>query len=332
MPKKICVIPGDGIGLEVMESCLAVLDALKLDFEYVHADAGLACFKKRGEYIPDETIALAKSCDAVLMGAIQTPVPTPKDYKSPVLTLRRELDLFANVRPFRQILPNMRPLDIVLFRENTEDVYNCREYEKDGAVVSERVISRKGCERIVKFALDYAESHGRRKVTCIHKANVLKRSDGMFREIFYDLAKAHPSIKAEDDHVDAAAMHLVMNPARYDTIVTLNLYGDILSDEIAGLVGGLGFAPSANVGEKYALFEPVHGSAPDIAGKGTANPVAMILSACMMLRHFGYEAQAAKVESAIGKMLKDGKCTSDCGGKMKTKEFSKELIREIARR
>ncbi|PKK81176.1 MAG: isocitrate dehydrogenase, partial [Thermoplasmata archaeon HGW-Thermoplasmata-2] len=319
-----------------MNSCLAVLDALALDFEYARADAGLACFKKRGEYIPDETVDAARSADACLMGAIQTPVPTPKDYKSPVLALRKELDLFANLRPFRRWTPappDAKPMDIILVRENTEDVYGCKEYERGGAVISERIISRKGCERIVGFAFDYAARHRRKKITCVHKANVLKISDGMFREIFYDLAKARGwergGREAADEHVDAAAMRLITDPARYDVIVTLNLYGDILSDEIAGLVGGLGFAPSANIGERNAIFEPVHGSAPDIAGKGIANPIAMILSGTMMLRHLGFERQAVKAESAIEKLLKEGKCTPDCGGNLGTKEFTAELVREL---
>jgi len=314
-----------------MNSCLAVLDALALDFEYARADAGLACFKKRGEYIPDETVDAARSADACLMGAIQTPVPAPKDYKSPVLALRKELDLFANLRPFRRWTPappDAKPMDIILVRENTEDVYGCKEYERGGAVISERIISRKGCERIVGFAFDYAARHRRKKITCVHKANVLKMSDGMFREIFYSLA-TRPSYLATDEHVDAAAMRLIMNPERYDMIVTLNLYGDILSDEIAGLVGGLGFAPSANIGERNAIFEPVHGSAPDIAGKGVANPIAMILSGCMMLRHLGYDKQAAEAESAIEKLLKEGKGTPDCGGKLGTKEFTAEIVREL---
>lgn len=332
MPKKICIIPGDGIGPEVMDSCLAVLNALSLDFEHIHADAGLACSKKCGGYIPDETLALAKSADAILMGPVQTPMPMPENYKSPVLTLRKELGLFANLRPFRRWLPappDAKTIDIILVRENTEDVYGCKEYERGYTVVSERVISREGCERIVRFAFDYAGRHNRKKITCIHKANVLRKSDGMFREIFYDIARQH-SIKTDDEYVDAAAMHLITDPERYDVIVTLNLYGDILSDEIAGLIGGLGFAPSANIGKGHALFAPVHGSAPDIAGKGIANPIAMILSGAMMLQHLGYDAQAQRVEAAVENILKKGKCTPDCGGDLSTEGFTAELIKELA--
>ncbi len=326
--KKIVVIPGDGIGKEVMDAALIVLDALDLDFEYIRAWAGHECFKKFGDTIPEETIKLVKKSDATLFGAVTT-VPGEK---SAIITLRRELDLFVNLRPVRS-LPGVgglfSGLDFVIVRENTEDLYvGVEEYTSEGAV-AKRVITRRACKRICKFAFDYTIEDGRGKVTAVHKANVLKKTDGIFREEFYKVAENYPGIEAEDFYVDAMAMYLIRKPQEFETIVTTNMFGDILSDEAAALVGGLGVAPSANIGEKNAIFEPVHGSAPRIAGKNIANPTAMILSTTLMLKHLQKRKEAEKIEKALKKTLKKGKTTPDLGGKHTTTQMAKTIKKEL---
>ncbi|PKK86583.1 MAG: hypothetical protein CVT48_00570, partial [Thermoplasmata archaeon HGW-Thermoplasmata-1] len=309
--KKVCVIRGDGIGPDVVDAALHVVDAAMgvgaLDL--FEADAGLSCYKKTGSYLPEDTIAAIGDSDAVLFGAISSPDCGVKDYRPVVPRIRREFDLYANLRPFSNYLLSSKEIDILLVRENTEGLYGVPEEEDAEGVTTFRRITRKGCERISKFAFDLACERKRSKVTCAHKANVLRKSDGLFRQIFYEQAESsmvrqgdsyscsddlktqaaaaassnERKIVADDIFIDNCAMQLILNPQRFDVIVTLNLYGDILSDELAGLVGGLGFAPSANIGDDLAMFEPVHGSAPDIAGRGIANPTAAILSAAMML-------------------------------------------------
>ncbi|MGB4642109.1 MAG: isocitrate/isopropylmalate family dehydrogenase, partial [Methanothermobacter tenebrarum] len=326
--KKIVVIPGDGIGKEVMEAALLVLDALDLDFEYEFAEAGHECFQKYGDTIPEETIRLVKGADATLFGAVTT-VPGEK---SAIITLRRELDLFVNLRPVRS-LPGVgglfSGLDFVIVRENTEDLYvGLEEYTGDGAV-AKRVITRRACKRICKFAFDYAVDEGFERVAAVHKANVLKKTDGIFREEFYKVARNYPGIKAEDFYVDAMAMYLIKKPREFEVIVTTNMFGDILSDEAAALVGGLGVAPSANIGKKHGIFEPVHGSAPKIAGKNIANPTAMILSTTLMLKHLKKKKEATLIEKALKKTLKKGIKTPDIGGKHTTTQVAQAIRDEL---
>jgi isopropylmalate/isohomocitrate dehydrogenase-like protein len=323
---KVCVIPGDGIGREVMEACLKVLESLQLDLDFIHAEAGLECFKRKGSFLPEETIEAVKDSDSCLLGAVASPRKL-EEYESPLIALRRELELFANVRPFRCLHGGcLRDLDIIMIRENTEGMYSGIERVEEDKVITERVVSKGACERIVKFAFEYALENGRQKVSCLHKVNVLK-SDRLFRKVFYDVGESY-DLEKDDCYVDAAALHLIKAPELFDTIVTLNLYGDILSDEIAGLVGGLGFAPSGNIGERYSIFEPVHGSAPDIAGKGIANPTAMILSSAMMLSHLGY-GEGDLIVKAIEKAYSNGAHTIDVGGRFSTQKFTDEVIKRL---
>ncbi len=322
--KKIVVIPGDGIGKEVMEAAMLILEKLDLPFEYSYYEAGDEALEKYGKALPDETLEACKNSDAVLFGAAGE---TAADV---IVRLRRELETFANVRPAKAIegIECLYPgLDIVVVRENTECLYLGFEFEFGDVTEAVRVITRKASERIARYAFELAKREGRKKVTALHKANVMKKTCGLFRDVCREVAKEYEDIEFDDYYIDAACMYLVMDPFRFDVIVTTNMFGDIVSDLAAGLVGGLGLAPSANVGEKSAIFEPVHGAAFDIAGKGVANPTAMILTACMMLRHFGYVEEAKKVEAAVERAIKEGKKTPDLGGHLKTMEFANEVVR-----
>jgi 3-isopropylmalate dehydrogenase/methanogen homoisocitrate dehydrogenase len=327
--KKITIIPGDGIGKEVMEAAILVLDSLELNLEYKFAEAGYECFQKNGTTIPDETIKIAKKTDATLFGA----VTTVKDQKSAIITLRKELNLFANIRPIKS-LPGTKSLyddlDFVIIRENTEGLYSgMEEYTSEGANAI-RLVTNKASRRISKFAFEYAFKNNRKRVTAVHKANVLKKTDGLFRDIFYEVAEDYPAIQSNDYYVDATAMYFITKPHIFDVVVTSNLFGDILSDEGAGLVGGLGMSPSANIGDNNGLFEPVHGSAPDIEGKGIANPSAMILSMVMMLENIGEEINANIVKNALLKVLKEGKyLTPDLGGNSKTVTMTEKILEKI---
>jgi len=326
---NITVIPGDGIGKEVMEASILVLDALDIDFNYKIAPAGCKCFKKTGTTIPEETVKLTKKSDATLFGAVTT-VP---HRKSAIITLRKELDLYANIRPVKSY-PGVKSLyddlDFVIVRENTEGLYTGIEEETEEGATALNVVTRKASERICRFAFEYAKKTGRSKVTAVHKANVLKKTDGLFKETFYKMAEDFGGIETDDHYVDAAAMFFITNPHMFDVIVTTNLFGDILSDEGAGLVGGLGLAPSSNIGDNNALFEPVHGSGPDIAGKGIANPSAMIISSIMMLDYLKEHDAARVTENALKNVLIEGKVlTPDFGGNASTMEMAQEIRSKI---
>jgi len=330
--KRVCVIPGDGIGPEVVAAARRVLDAVAPPVDYTEADAGLACRKRTGHYLPQATLDAALGADAVLFGAITSPLAhEDPDYKSVILRLRQALDLYANLRPAKDWgQPCLVPgLDLLLVRENSEGMYNCPEEEDAEGVTTFRRITKRGSSRVTSFALDLAVREKRREVTVVHKANVLRLSDGLFRRVFYEEAAKRASIKTSEMLVDNCALQLVRDPKRFDVIVTMNLYGDVLSDECAGLVGGLGFAPSGSYGPKHALFEPVHGSAPDIAGKGLANPTATILSAAMMLRHLGLARDAARVEDAVRAALAEGR-TRDAGGTLSTDAFADLVAARVA--
>ena len=321
---KIAIIPGDGIGSEVMEATISVLNELDIDFDYTYGEAGDACLEKTGSALPQETINIVRNADACLFGAAGE---TAADV---IVKLRQEMKMFANLRPVKSY-PNTNSLseniDFMIVRENTEGLYiaDKEEFTDDGAV-AKRVITREAEERIIDYAFQYAKENGKSKVTGVHKANVLKKSDGLFKEIFYEVGEKYPDIEKEDFYVDATAMYLITQPENFEVIVTTNLFGDILSDEGAGLVGGLGLIPSANIGNDGALFEPVHGSAPDIAGKGIANPIAMMLSAVMMLRYLGENESADKLDSAILKVLTEAKVlTGDLGGSATTMEVAEEI-------
>lgn len=332
MTHKICVIEGDGIGHEVIPAGLKVLDALSLDAEYIHAEAGYDCYKNHGISIPDETIKKVKSAHATLFGAVTSP-PNIPGYKSAIITLRKSLNTFANLRPSypfpSQITrPIKKKVDLVIVRENSEDLYTGKErLENDGSTaIAERIITKSGCERIIKYAFEYAQQNNRKKVTLIHKANILRISDGLFLKIFEELAKNYPNIKANEMLVDSAAMRLITHPEYFDVIVTSNMFGDILSDEVAGLNGGLGLAASANIGLTNAMFEPVHGSAPDIAGKNISNPFATFFSICLMLDWLKEKDLSKKLLSAINKCIEDSYFTPDLGGDHSTIEVTNKVI------
>ncbi|MBM4240278.1 MAG: NAD-dependent isocitrate dehydrogenase [Euryarchaeota archaeon] len=324
---KIAVIPGDGIGKEVMEATLHVLEALDVELDYTFADAGDEYAEKTGIPLPQETIDIVKESRACLFGAAGE---TAADV---IVKMRQELDLYVNLRPVKSY-PGTKclfdNLDFVIVRENTEGLYiGMEEYTEDGATAL-RVITRKASERICRFAFEYAKKTGRSKVTAVHKANVLKKTDGLFRDTFYKVAEDYQGIELDDRYVDATAMFFLTKPQMFDVIVTTNLFGDILSDEGAGLVGGLGLIPSANIGEKQGLFEPVHGSAPRHAGKGTANPSAMMLSAVMMFDYLEEHEEARRLENALIGVLSEGKVvTPDLGGSSSTMEMAEEVRKKL---
>lgn len=321
---QIAVIPGDGIGKEVMEATISVLDELDVDFDYIYGIAGDKCNEEHGTPLPQETIDIVRDSDACLFGAAGE---TAADV---IVKIRQEMKMFANLRPVKSY-PNTKSLfenvDFMIVRENTEGLYIAdQEEETEDGAIAKRVITREAEERIIDYAFQYAKDNNRTKVTAVHKANVLKKTDGLFKEIFYEVSEKYPDIDTEDFYVDATAMYLVTQPQEFQVVVTTNLFGDILSDEGAGLVGGLGLIPSANIGADGALFEPVHGSAPDIAGQQKANPIAMMLSAIMMLRYLGENDAADKFDAAILKVLSEGKTlTGDLGGSATTMEVAQAV-------
>ena len=326
----IAIISGDGIGKEVMESAEFLLDKLDLNFNFKYGEAGFECFNKNGTTLPEETVKIAKSCDATLFGASTSTPGQP----SPIINLRKKLNAYANLRPiksYKGVNSIKDNVDFIIVRENTEGLYSQIEYGDDSQVIAERVITRKASEKISDIAFKLAKRRNKqKKVTCVHKSNVLKKTDGVFKESFYNIAKNYPTIKTEDFYVDVTAMYLITNPQNFDVIVSTNLFGDILSDESAGLVGGLGLAPSGNIGDENALFEPVHGSAPDIAGKGIANPCSMILSTAMMLDYIGEKETALQINKAVEDVVAKGKVlTPDLGGKSKTIEMTEAIIKEV---
>lgn len=319
---KLAVVPGDGIGREVIPAALSVLDVFGLDIEKVPLDIGYGKWEKTGSALTDEDMDIIKDCNCVLFGAITTP-PDP-NYKSVLMRLRKELDLYANIRPFSPLnkvkLPcNTKEFDFVIVRENTEGMYSGIEELHDDVAYTTRVITRKGSERIAKRACILA-SKRKKQITIVHKANVLK-SDSFFRDVCIGIAKQN-DISYHEMLVDAMAYDLILRPQKYDVIVTTNLFGDILSDVAAAIAGGLGLCPSANIGDRYALFEPIHGSAPDIAGKGIANPIAAILSVKMMLEWMGKEKEALSIGRAVDSVLQQGIVTPDLGGSYSTKNVS----------
>ncbi|MGZ7049870.1 MAG: isocitrate/isopropylmalate family dehydrogenase [Methanobacterium sp.] len=324
---KIAVIPGDGIGKEVMDATLHILEAIDVEFDYTFADAGDEYKEVSGVALPQETIDIVKNSDACLFGAAGE---TAADV---IVKLRQELDLYVNLRPVKSYPGTkslFKDLDFVIVRENTEGLYIGLEEETEEGATALRVITRKASRRICRFAFDYAKKTGRKKVTAVHKANVLKKTDGLFKETFYEVAEDFNDIETDDRYVDATAMFFLTNPYMFDVIVTTNLFGDILSDEGAGLVGGLGLIPSANIGENAGIFEPVHGSAPRHAGKGTANPSAMMLSAVLMLDYLGEHGAARSVENALINVLSDGKkVTPDLDGSSSTMEMAMEVKKKM---
>lgn len=335
---KIALIPGDGIGPEQTEATLKVLDAVQkrftLKLNIVKVEAGDECLRRRGTALPEDTIEIIKSSHACLKG------PVGETASDVIVRLRLMFDLYANIRPVKPYpnVPCLRSdIDFVFTRENTEDVYKGIEFTLPNAAVGLRIITRQGCERIARYAFELARRRNKKKrVTAVHKANVMKVTDGLFAGVCREVAKQYPDIKFDELYVDAAAMYLIKAPQTFDVILTPNMFGDILSDEAAQLVGGLGMAPGANIGDNFALFEPVHGSAPKHAGKHTANPCSMILAAKLMLDWIGYKFQdnkcvsaAEAIENAVVKTLSEGPTTPDLGGKMKTEEVGATIAEKI---
>ena len=326
---KIAVIGGDGIGNEVMDSCEYLLDKIDLEFSFEYGIAGFECFNNTGTTLPEETIKIANKSDAVLFGASTSTPGQP----SPIINLRKALNVYANIRPiksYKGVNCIRDDIDFVIVRENTEGLYSQVEYGDCEKMIAERHITKKASERISKAAFNLCIKRGQNKVTCVHKSNVLKKTDGIFKESFYKVAKQYPQITAEDYYVDATAMYLLTQPQNFNVIVSSNLFGDILSDESAGLVGGLGLAPSGNIGDHNGLFEPVHGSAPDIAGKNIANPCSMILSASMMLDYLGEWEISNDIKKAVEKVVADCKIrTPDLGGNAFTMDVTKAIVKEL---
>jgi isocitrate dehydrogenase (NAD+) len=334
MTQTIAVIRGDGIGPEIMQASLRVLDALQCGLAYDFVDAGLAAWEKHGELVPAATIEAIGRHRVALKGPLTTPVG--EGFSSINVELRRRFDLYANVRPAISIAgtrARYEGVDLITVRENTEGAYGAegQTLSPDGEVAQSIIkVTRRGSERIVRYAFELASRLGRRKVTVVHKANIMKTTSGLFLKVAREVAAGYPAIACNEMIVDNACMQLVMNPHQFDVIVTTNLFGDILSDLAAGLVGGLGLAPGANIGTEAAIFEAVHGSAPDIAGKGLANPCALLLAAAQMLDHLGMEAKAQRLRAAIRATIGAGdRTTPDLGGSGNTAGFADAIIARL---
>ncbi len=327
--RKVSLIPGDGIGPEVMEATIRVLDAVKAPFEYEHCDAGLEVMNKYDTNLPQATLDSVIRNGVALKGPTGTPIGTGP--VSANVGLRKKLELYASLRPVRSV-PGVKTryddVDLIVVRENTEDLYAGLEHVVvPGVVESLKIITEKASTRIARFAFEHARAMKRKKVSAVHKANIMKLSDGLFLDCCRKVAREYADITYEEVIVDNLCMQLVKNPERYDVMVLENLYGDIVSDLCAGLVGGLGLVPGGNIGEHTAVFEAVHGTAPDIAGKGLANPTALLLSAVMMLRWLKLEPMADRVEQAVLRVYREGKLrTGDLGGKATNREFTDGII------
>ncbi len=336
MSTTVTLIPGDGIGPSIADATVRVFEAAGADIEWDRQVAGQAGVARWNDPIPEATLDSIRRTRCALKGPLETPVG--EGFRSINVALRKAFDLYANIRPARTIIPGrFDDVDIVMVRENTEGLYvGIEHYVRIGddpkaAAESVALITREGSERIVRYAFEYALAHGREKVTLVHKANILKFSQGLFLEAGRMVAREYEGrIKFEDKIIDAMAMHLVMRPETFDVVVTTNMFGDILSDEISGLVGGLGLAPGANIGKSAAIFEAVHGTAPDIAGKGVANPGALILAGCMMLDHLGDGVRADAIRGALHTTIRSGKdLTRDLGGTASTDQFTDALISNL---
>lgn len=330
--KKVTLFKGDGIGPEICEQVVRILDTLKLDLEFEPFEVGAAEYERNGALIPAAAFESIEQNKVILKAPITTPIG--KGFRSCNVQLREKYDLYANIRPAKS-LPNVntpfKNVDMVIFRENTEDLYvGIEEQIDENTVHATKVITRKCSERIIRAAFDYAREHQRKRVSCVHKANILKLSDGLFLNIFNEIKDEYPDIEANSYIVDNVCMQMVMHPEKFDVLVMPNLYGDITSDLASGLIGGLGLLPSANLGSEYAMFEAVHGSAPDIANKNLANPTALLLSACMMLDYLGYQDAGESIRLAINEVLKEGKVlTQDLGGSATTTEFSDAILKKM---
>lgn len=350
MTYRICRIPGDGIGHDVMDAATIVVEALGLDMEWVDADAGWCMWEKYHNTVPEQTWKALESTDCCLFGAI-TSRPGIPGFKSAILQIRQRFDMYVNLRPFKAFPGNplnyRDDIDMVIFRENTEGLYSgiefhpvppemmqmhegFRRFEGKEVIASLRVFTREGCRRICEAAFKYAKENDRKKVTAVHKANVIRLTDGVFLEEFRKVAEKYPDIETTEENVDAVAMWFIKNPQFYDVLVTSNMFGDIISDEAAQLVGGLGFAASANIGDNYALFEPSHGSAPKYAGQYKVNPMAMIQAVKLMCDWLGEREKGRCVQNAVAKVVREGKVkTYDMGGSNTTLEVARAVAENL---
>ncbi len=337
MAQTITVIPGDGIGPEVTDATLTVLKAAGADLEYDMQQAGLIALQEQRNPLPKSTLESAEANRILLKGPLTT--PSGAGFRSINVEMRKAFDLYANVRPVRTIVPGGRyeDIDLVLIRENTEGLYVGVEHyigihgDPHAAAESVMIITRFGAERICRYAFEYARANGRKKVTLAHKANILKFTQGLFLEVGQEVAKEYPDIEWEDRIIDATAMLLVLDPYRLDVLVMENMFGDILSDLMAGLIGGLGLAPAGNIGKDAAMFEAVHGSAPDIAGQGVANPTGLLMSACLLLDHVEQQEVATRIRGALDTVIRANESrTVDMGGSASTTEYTEALVRALA--
>ena len=326
----VVLFEGDGIGPEITKAVCEILASAGAKINWHPYMIGQTAYDKTGELIPDESIKAIEKYKVALKGPVTTPLG--KGFKSVNVQLRVKFDLYTNLRPASSYkgLSKFPNVDIITVRENTEDLYIGEEHPIEGGFEAIKRITVKGSERIIRYAFEYAKEHGRKKVTCIHKSNILKNSDGLFVKVFDEVSKEYPEIEADKKIVDNMCMQLVMYPEKYDMLVAPNLYGDIISDLIAGLVGGLGLVPGANIGKDVAIFEAVHGSAPDIAGRGVADPIAMLMSACMMLDHINQGDVADKIRASIRKVLENKiGLTPDLGGEGTTKTITEAIINNL---
>ena len=332
MKHKVTLIPGDGIGPEVTGATVSVIRAAGVEIEWASFVVGAEALSRFGDPLPQDLFDSIKRNKVALKGPVMTPVGT--GFVSANVRLRKALDLYANLRPIKSlegVKTRYEDVDLIVVRENTEDLYSGLEHEVvPGVVESLKIITDRASRRIAKFAFEYARREGRKTVTAIHKANIMKMSDGLFLNCFREVSKDYPEIEANDLIVDNACMQLVQNPNQFDVLLLENLYGDIISDLGAGLVGGLGVVPGANIGEEIAVFEAVHGSAPSIAGRGIANPTALIQTAVLMLKYLGERDAADRIQAALEKILAEGKfLTRDLGGRSTTIEFTEAIIHSL---
>jgi isocitrate dehydrogenase (NAD+) len=334
MAHVITLIPGDGIGPEITESVIRILKTAAVDVDWDRHDAGMTAFQKYNQSLPTDLIDSIRRNKVALKGPVTTPIA--EGFRSVNVGLRKALDLYANLRPVRNLSgveSRFSGVDLIIVRENTEDLYSGLEHEVvPGVVESLKIITERASTRIAKFAFEYARTHGRRRITAIHKANIMKLGDGLFLESTRTVSREHTDIAYDERIVDAVSMQLVMHPETFDVLLLPNLYGDIVSDLCAGLVGGLGVVPGANIGEDCSMFEAVHGSAPDIADKNLANPTALLLSALMMLDHLGEREPAERIRAALARVLVAGQVrTRDLGGTASTTAFTEAVCREVAK-
>jgi len=326
---KVTVIPGDGIGAEITSSVIQIIDSLKLNIEWEYVDAGKIALEKQGVLVPSNVYKSIEKNKVAIKGPIETPIG--KGFKSINVELRKKYDLYKSIRPVKSLIPTrFDAIDLVIFRENTEGLYiGIEEYIDDDTIHAIKKVTTLGCTRIINAAFEFAKLNSRKKVTLVHKANILKLADGHFLNIGINISKNYPDIIFESVIVDNMCMQLVLNPNQFDVIVSQNLYGDIMSDLCAGLVGGLGIVPGANIGDDIAIFEAVHGTAPDIANKNIANPTALLLSGCMMLEYLGLNDASFKIKKCLQYMIDHRQITGDLGGKLSTTEFTDTFINQM---